>query len=55
MRNSATAPPADLYDKLAAKQAMTDPRLTNRGTGTFSVETVDEDRATDRNVGLPLR
>lgn len=55
MRNSATASPADLYDKLAAEPTTTNPQLRNCGTETFSLETVDEDRASGRNTGLPLR
>lgn len=52
---SATSPETDLYVKLAAMPASADPRLTLWGTGTYTLETVDEDRATDRTTGLPLK
>lgn len=58
MGNRSAFKAADLYERLAGERPVTDPCLASRGdrgTGTFSQETVDEDRAVDRNSGLPLR
>lgn len=55
MQTSNKTPAEDLYRKLATTSVATHPGAVNRGTGTFSQESVDEDRISDRQAGFPAR
>lgn len=55
MRSSPTTSSVDLYARLAVSPAPAGPDLHSRGTATFTIESVDDDRPTDASSGLPLR
>lgn len=55
MRSSPTSRFADLYAQLAVRLTSAGPDMIGRGTATFTIESVDDDRPTDGTSGLPLR